>query len=122
MHWHSQEFVMRGPGNRGAIGDEFETTKAWRGNPMQPTIGDLAERRKLAYRVLVNFELEKKTNLVMMNLILFSFAGGLDPKPLLATPVVLCSDFTVWVCILPGGNWAIMLSRSSRNAATSDGT
>jgi len=71
-HWRNQDFVLRGPENRGAVGAEFETTKAssgeGNGEGIQPTRGS-GERRKLP-QILVHFELEK-TNLVMTNLIFF---------------------------------------------------
>jgi len=47
--WRTQDFVLRGPENRGAVGAEFETPKVssregnrepWRGYPpLQPTRG-----------------------------------------------------------------------------------
>ena len=70
-HWRNQDFVLRGPENRGAVGAEFETPKASSGVgiPLPSRLGGLEERRKLPQRnpgrnpgrkqILVHFELEK---------------------------------------------------------------
>jgi len=68
-NWRSQDFVLRGPENRGAIAAEFETPSGDVECPPQPTRGS-GERRKLPQRspgqspgrkrILVHFELEKK--------------------------------------------------------------
>ena len=87
-HWCSQDFVLRVPENRGAVGAERETPKASSGKgngegdpPPKPTRWS-GERRKLRpgprwtprspgrKQILVHFELEK-TNLVTTNSILF---------------------------------------------------
>jgi len=79
MHWRSQDFLLRGPENRGA---EFEERGGeWGGGiPLPIRLGGLVERRKLPQRgpgqspgrkrILVHFELEK-TNLVMIHLVFF---------------------------------------------------
>jgi len=69
-HWRSQDFVLRGPENRDAEGVEGNGERY----PLPIRLGGLGERRKLPSgrkRILVHFELEKKTNLIMTNLIFF---------------------------------------------------
>jgi len=55
IHWRSQDFVLKGPKNRGAVGAEFEMLKAWRRRRMgrgypPPQPRGLRERRKLSQR------------------------------------------------------------------------
>jgi len=68
-HWRSQDFVLRGPENRGAVGAESAPSSRRR---IKASSGEgNGEENPGRKRILVHFELEKKTNLMMTNLTFF---------------------------------------------------